>query len=187
MIGPRRILFLVAVAVLVLSRDVTLAAAAPDDDRAIVGVVLRDFGGWKEATFGELEGVLLLDPVSRADHLSVGDVRSLARNISDQISNDLIEAFIERNRSAISIASLVSGSSWARLREPTKEDTYPPNLPKDAKAIGSLTLPGISGDGDRALVMIRHSWSIHSAVVTYVLAKQSGAWRITARDQAVFL
>ena len=187
MILARQTLPWAAVVVLVLPRYLAVAAPGPEEDRAIVAVALHDFASWKEATFGELEGVLLLDPTSQADHLSVADVRSLSRNISNQIGNDLVEAFLKRNQSAVSVAPLVSGSAWARLRAPSEEDTYPPNLPKGAKATGSLTLPGISADGARALVMIRHSWSIHSAVVTYVLSKQSGVWRVTARDQAVFL
>lgn len=160
----------------------------PEDDKQVISVALRDFANWKGATFGNLEGVLELDPQSNTDLSGSADaVRSWARNVSSQVNDELIGAFIRRNQSAVPIAGLIAGCPWARIREAPSKDELPWNLPKGAKAMGSLTVPGFSSDRHRALLLIKHSWSIHGAIVTYVLSRQSGAWKVVARDQAVFL
>lgn len=184
----RSLLFAVLATALVSNSHRALSANNAEEDRAIIAVVLQDFANWKDVTFGDLEGVLELDPLSGADpDASADSIRSWSNKISKQVGDDLIEAFIERNRSAVPIAPLISGSPWARLRQPRPKHAYPWDLPKGAKATGSLTLPGISADGARALILIRHSWSIHGAVVTCLLSKERGVWHIAAKDQAVFL
>lgn len=160
----------------------------PEDDKQVISAALRDFYNWKGATFGNLDGVIELDPRSKADLTGSADgVRSWARNISTRMDAELIGAFIRRNQSAVPIAGLIAGCPWARIREGSSTDELPWKLPKGAKAAGSLTMPGFSADGRRALLLIQHSWSIHGAVVTYVFARESGAWQVVARDQAVFL
>jgi hypothetical protein len=159
-----------------------------DDDRAIVETILHDFANWRDVTFERHHGVLDLNTMSRADpNASPDTVRSWSMHISNQIGDDLIDAFIDRNHSATSITPLVSKSRWARLHGARPHDPDPWDLPKGIRAIGSLTLPGISADGTRALIQIHHSWSIHEAVVTHLLSKQRGVWHITARDQIVFV
>ena len=149
---------------------------------------MEDFANWKQATFGELEGVLELEPDSEANpNATAQEVRSLAPEIQNHLDNDVVDAFIERNRSAAPVASLFSGSRWARLRRPTPNHSYTFGPPDGAKAIGRLALPGFNADGSRALVQIHHSWSIHGAVVTYVLSREQGKWKVVAQDQAVFL
>jgi hypothetical protein len=184
-----RVLFLIlAVASIVCSETRADTVDTADDDRAIFGVVLHDFANWKDVTFERHYGVLELNSMSRVDpNASADAVRSWSVHISNQIGDDLIDAFIDRNHSATSITPLISKSRWARLHRATPHDAEPWELPKGTKAIGSLTLPGISADGTRAFIQIHHSWSIHEAVVTYLLSKQHGIWNITARDQIVFL
>jgi hypothetical protein len=161
----------------------------PQDDRQVVSVALQDFAAWKEATFGELSGVLEVDADSTAEpKLSPEDMASLAPNIASHLDAELIAAFIRRNKSAAPVAELIAGSPFARIRDPQASEDLFPNLPKGAKAVGSLTLPGFSADGLRALLQLHHSWSIHGATVTYVLSRgKDGAWHVVARDQAVFL
>jgi hypothetical protein len=162
--------------------------ADPETDRAVIAVVLKDFAGWKGATFGNLEGLLELDSNSKANpDETPEEVKSLAPEISNELDKNLVAAFLQRNKSAAPVGSLISGSPWARLRQPASRDIEPPELPEGAKAIGSLTLPGLSENGARALIQIHHTWSIHGAVVTYVLSKEQGSWRVVARDQTVFL
>jgi hypothetical protein len=187
MIQARSVPLVIATLTLVLSGGCTPATTDSENDKAIIAVALQDFANWKDVTFGNLEGVLELDPVSDTSLASRDAIRSWSAHISNQVGDDLIDALIRRNKTPVSIGPLISDSRWARLRDWKKEDAYVRNLPKDAKAVGSLTLPGISADGLRALVLIHHSWSIHGAVVTYVLSKQSGAWIVTAKDQAIFL
>jgi hypothetical protein len=162
---------------------------APDDDKLVVSAALQDFSSWTEATFGELSGVLEVDADSKAEpKLSAQDVKDLAPNIASHLDAELVDAFIRRNRSAIPVTALIAGSAFARIRAPQNSDDPFPNLPKGAKAVGSLTLPGFSADGLRALLQLHHSWSIHGATVTYVLSRdKGGAWHVIARDQAVFL
>jgi hypothetical protein len=177
-----------AAALFSCAQDRSPAPAGPDVDKAVIAVVLEDFANWKEATFGELEGVLELKPDSLANpDETAQNVRALASEITDHLDSEAVDAFVERNRSAAPVASLISGSQWARLRPPTAADTYSLGPPDGAKAVGYLTLPGYSADRSRALVQIRHSWSMHGAVVTYVLSREQGHWKIVARDQAVFL
>jgi hypothetical protein len=140
--------------------------ADPQADRAIVAVVLKDFANWKDATFGQLEGVLELDRNSKVNSDEAPEqVKSLAPEISNELDKDLVAAFVQRNRSAVPVASLVSGSPSARQRQPGLRDLDLPELPKGAKATGSMTLSRFSEDGSRAFIQIHHSWSIHGAVV----------------------
>lgn len=179
---------LTAAALISCAQDRSPAPTGPDVDKEVIAVVLEDFANWKEATFGELEGVLELKPDSLANPDGTAqNVRALASEITDHLDNEAVDAFVERNRSAAPVASLISGSQWARLRQPAAADTYSLGPPDGAKAVGYLTLPGYSADGSRALVQIRHSWSMHGAVVTYVLSREQGHWKVVARDQAVFL
>ncbi len=158
------------------------------EDKAVIAVVLKDFAHWKEATFGNLEGFLELDPLSDArSDATARDVKSLLPEIAEKISDDLVAAYIERNKVAVPVTALIADSPWARIRKPASKDAAPWNLPAGAKATGSLSLPGYSADGSKALILINHSWSIHGAIVTYVLSKQGDRWDIVARDQAVFL
>jgi hypothetical protein len=184
-------IFLPAVAAAALiscTQDRSPAPTGPDVDKAVIAAVLEDFANWKEVTFGELEGVLELKPDSLAnpDGTAQG-VKALASEITDQLDDEAVAAFVERNRAAVPVASLFAGSRWARVRPPTATDAYSLGPPDGAKAVGYLTLPGYSADGSRALLQIRHSWSMHGAVVTYVLSREQGHWKVVARDQAVFL
>jgi hypothetical protein len=177
-----------AAALISCAQDHRPAPTGPDVDKEVIAVVLEDFGDWKEVTFGELEGVLELKPDSLANpDATAQDVRALASEITDYLDNEAVAAFVERNRAAAPVASLFSGSQWARLRQPTSPETFSLGPPDGAKAVGVLTLPGYSADGLRALVQIHHSWSMHGAVVTYVLSREHGHWQVVARDQAVFL
>jgi hypothetical protein len=177
-----------AAALISCAQDRSPAPTGPDVDKAVIAVVLEDFANWKEATFGELEGVLEVKPDLLADPDGTAqNVRALATEITNHLDSEAVDAFVERNRSAAPVAPLISGSQWARPRQPTAPDTFSFGPPDGAKAIGSLTLPGYSADGSRALVQIHHSWSMHGAVVTYVLSREQGHWKVVARDQAVFL
>jgi hypothetical protein len=162
----------------------------PEDESQVVSVALQDFAGWKEATFGDLSGILVVDANSQAEpKLDLEGMRSLAPNVPSYVDAELVDAFLRRNRTSVPVAALIAGSPWVRVGEAsTRQELFPDNLPKGAKALGSLTLPGFSADGLRALLLIHHSWSIHGATVTYVLSRtKGGAWRVIARDQAVFL
>ena len=180
---------LVAAAALIsCGQDHSPTPTGPDVDKAVIALVLEDFANWKEVTFGELEGVLELKPDSLAnpDGTAQG-IKVLASEIADQLDDEAVVAFVERNRSTVPVASLFAGSRWVRVRPPNVTDTYSLGPPEGAKAVGYLTLPGYSADGLRALLQIRHSWSMHAAVVTYVLSREQGHWKVVARDQAVFL
>ena len=177
-----------AVALISCGESPQVPETPPTDDTAIVEVVLRDFANWEDVTFGNLKGVLALDPVSAdMSEATFEGTQSQASNISDHLSKDLIEAFLKRNRSTTSIASLVEGSQWARIYQLPPESSYMAPPPQWAKATGALTLPGYSRDRSRAFLKLHHSWSIHLAVVTYVLEMRDGTWRIVAKDQAVYL
>jgi hypothetical protein len=184
--------FLVAVLTVLLiscDQDRNFAAVGPEADKAVIAVVLKDFANWKEVTFGELDGVLVLEPDSEANpDATPEDIRSLASEISEELDDEVVATFIVRNRSAAPVTSLFAGLPWARLQQPAaKEATFSFVPPDGAKAVGSLTLPGFSKDGSQALVQIHHSWSMHGAVVTYLLSKKNDTWQVVARDQAVFL
>lgn len=189
----RYLFFLLALSATLLASCVrdhesSARSASSEADAAVIAAALEDFANWKDVTFGELEGVLELESSSSADpHATVGDIKALAPEISGQLDDEIVSAFIVRNRSPLSMASLFSGSRWARPQPPGSKNIYRFGPPDGAKAVGSLTLPGYSADGSKALIQIHHSWSIHGAVVTYVLSKNDGTWRVVARDQAVFL
>lgn len=158
------------------------------DDQAVVSVVPHDFAEWKEVTFGNRDGMLALDPFStELSSQTLLDIRKLIRPISGEVSDKLIAAFLERNKSMATIAPLVVGSPWARIETSARDDEPFPKLPDWAKATGSLTMPGFNANRTQALIQISHSWSIHGAVITYVLSNRDGKWRIDAKDQAVFL
>lgn len=162
-------------------------STVPADDSAIAEVVLKDFAEWKEATFGEQTGVLAVAPTSMAQpQLTPERVVDLAPNIRGQVTQELAAAFVERNKVAAPVAPLLAGTRWAEVR-PIDTTADPRDLPPGIKASGHIALPGINADDTAALVQISHTWSMHGAVVTYVLSKEQGAWRIVARDQAVFL
>ena len=154
------------------------------DDRAVVAAALADFVAWKEVTYGKHEGILSVDPLSAAwPDATAQYVRAHASELEDQLGNELVEAFVERNRIAAPITPLLPDPAWAHA---PNASTWP-RIPEGAKATGSLSLPGYSADGSRALLQIHHSWSIHGAIVTYVLTKKDGAWTVTGRAQIVFL
>lgn len=160
----------------------------PNNDALVVAVVLQDFGNWKEATFGELEGVLALDAQShKLPYSDVAGVLAVAKSAAAHIDEALAQAYVTRNQAPVPIDSLVSRSRWARIRPPPPTDRPDWDLPNWAKATGSLGLPGYSTDGQRAMLQLHHSWSMHGAIVTYVLALKEGQWVVVVRDQAVFL
>jgi hypothetical protein len=182
-----RLTFVAAIVVFLASCEARNRTPAPsaETDRAVIAAVLADFSHWENAVFGRLEGVILVDAFSPANPQATPDgIRSVAPNITAQMTDDLVESFVDRNRSAVPIAPLLKRSEWARIRE-SPEPTW--EMPKGVKATGSISLPGYSADESRALVQLHHSWSIHGAVVTYVLLKKNGAWRVVSRDQVVFL
>jgi hypothetical protein len=157
------------------------------DDSAIADVVLKDFAEWKEATFGEQPGVLAVAPTSMAQpDLTPEQVVNLAPNIRGQVTPELAAAFVEKNKVATPVASLLAGTRWAEVRT-IEAAADRRDLPPGIKAIGHFALPGINAAGTSALIQISHTWSIHGALVTYVLTKEQGTWRIAARDQTVFL
>ena len=164
-------------------------AAAPSvtDERAILAVVLENFAKWDKATFGEQTGVLEVASSTRAQpELNSERVMHLARNIRAQVTEELAVAFVQRNLAAAPVASLTSGSRWVKLRDTKDPFGDLRDLPAGVKAVGYLTLPGIAPSGDAALVQLNHSWSIHGAIVTYILAKTDAGWKVVARDQMVF-
>jgi hypothetical protein len=170
------------------SQDRKQQTLNPETDRAVITAALRDFAGWKDVTFGELEGVLELSPSSEANpDATIENVKSLALNIEGDLDKEIVTSFIERNKSTVSIAHIVSELPWSRLEKPNSSDTYTFAPPDGAKARGSLTMPGYSADRSKALLQIHHSWSMHGAIVTYVLSNKTGTWQVTARDQVVFL
>jgi hypothetical protein len=157
------------------------------EDSAIAEVVLEDFAKWKEATFGAQRGVLAVAPTSLArPGLTPDQVADLAPNIRGQVTQELASALVERNKVSAPIAALLASTHWAKVHSVAAPD-YPRELAPGIKASGHIALPGISTDFTSALIQISHTWSMHSAVVTYVLTKERGVWRIVARDQVVFL
>ena len=185
---PQALLGILAIALSACERDVASPVSGPETDRAIVAAALKDFVNWKEATFGELEGVIELEQNSMANaEATPQTIRSLAHEASAKLSDDVIASFIERNKSPTVVTPLFSETPWARPKQPSSEDVYDWELPKGAKAKGSLTLPGLSADRKHALIQIHHSWSMHSAIVTYALSFENSGWQISARGQAVFL
>lgn len=168
--------------------DEAKLARVSDDDRAIVTIALQDFFHWDEATFGHLQGALAVKAKTQSSSGgTVEELRDLAPNIRARISDEVAKAYLERNKVAVRSADLVKDSPWVRLLPANKQNATAFDLRPNAKAVGSFTLPGIDVTGTEALIQIHHSWSIHGAIVTYVLAKQDGTWRIVARDQTVFL
>ena len=158
------------------------------DDRAVLEVALCDFAAWKGPTFGELEGVLALDPLSAEPiYRTLSDTRQIIEPISDLVSDELILAFLERNAVRSDATSLVSGTPWARIYTAGEESRLNGILLDGAKALGSISMPGFNAGRSRALVQFNHSWSIHRAVVTFALSKQDGTWKIQGRYQTVFL
>lgn len=159
-----------------------------DQDRAIVAIVLQDFVRWDDATFGRLKGVLAIKQrtISRRDE-TVEGIRALAPNIRSKISDSIARAHLSRNTISVNTAEVVRDSAWVKLMPENQQNAFPFTLPPNVKAEGSFTLPGIGNNGTRAIIQIHHSWSIHGAIVTYVLSKKNGTWQVIARDQAVFL
>jgi hypothetical protein len=161
--------------------------ALPVDDSTIADAVLKDFAEWKEVTFGEQSGVLAVAPVTMSQpELTSEQVVDLAPNIRGDVTPELAASFIERNKMATSVTPLLAATRWAQIR-PIDTTADPRDLPPGIKASGQISLPGFSADRKSALIQISHTWSIHGAVVTYVLAAEKGAWHIVARDQVVFL
>jgi len=159
-----------------------------DEDRVVLAAALEDFAKWKKATFGKFNGVLAVEPQSRRlPDATVESVMSLASNIRSKIEPALALSFVDRNRIGTDVASLIAGSRWAQPYVRPEGD--PPRWqepPAGAKAFGQLTLPGYSTNGSEAIVQLHHSWSVHSAVVTYLLVRKGAGWRVVARDQAVY-
>jgi hypothetical protein len=161
--------------------------AVPDiaTDRAVIAAALADFVQNNSRLLGRTPGTILLDPMSQANpETTAEDVRAYAPEITVALSADLVDSFVERNRSPASIAPMISGSEWASLRGGEKP-TW--DLSPGVKISGALTLPGYSADGSRALLQFLHSWSIHTAIETYVLHRKNGVWTVEAKDQLVFL
>jgi hypothetical protein len=159
----------------------------PQDDSVIAEAALKDFSEWKEATFGEQTGVLAVAPSSMAQpDLTSDRVLKLASDIGEKVTPELAAAFVKRNRESMPVTSLLAGTRWAQVRE-IDTNADPRDLPPGIKASGHITLPGVSADGTLAIIQISHTWSVHGAIVTYILAKEGSSWRVVSRDQAVFL
>jgi hypothetical protein len=160
----------------------------PRDDQIVVALVLDDFAHWKEATFGDLDGVLVVDAMSQVEtDVSGWKDEGVSAAIAAQVDDALLAAFVIRNKVPGPVLGLIDGSPWARIAKPRSDDDFFPNLPEGAKAVGSLTFPAFNKTRTKAFILIHHSWSIHGADIAYVLSKQEGQWRISGRDQRVFL
>ncbi len=158
-----------------------------DTDRAVFTAALAHFERWKGVTFGQLTGVLEVELSTEVNpNATTKSVRALAQNISPFLESSLIESFIARNKASVSISPFILGLPSIRLRQKFTDEKHSYGPPVGAKAIGSLTLPGYSKNGFLALLQIRHSWSEHLAIVTYVLANKKGNWVILARTQVVY-
>jgi hypothetical protein len=156
-------------------------------DRAVVLAALEDFAKWDGATFGPNRGVLAIDASARITlDSTIETVRAMAPKIRGTLSEELVSAFLQRNRKSSPSFELVDGSPWAKPKPPELDISMRPELPVGIKAVGSFTFPGFSKDGSLALLQIHHSWSMHGAIVTYVLARDPSTWRILARDQVVY-
>ena len=159
-----------------------------NEDRAVILVALEDFAVWDQATFGNLKGVLSVASQTAAPKdLSVESVRREASRIDDAFDDGLAAAFVARNQSAVSSTPLIVNSSWAQKLPENWEYNSGRLPPVGAKATGWITLPGFNNDRTRALLQVRHSWSIHGATITYVLERTDGHWRVAARDQEIYL
>ena len=180
--------FFLSLSALVFSQDAKIEHRISDEDRAIVAIALQDFYRWDGATFGHLKGALAVksETIATPD-ATIEELKSLAPNIREKITDAMAKAHMERNAVAVRSDELLKDSAWAKLLPADQQNASPFDLRPNAKAVGSFTLPGISNTGTEAVIQIHHSWSIHGAVVTYVLAKANGTWRIVARDQTVFL
>lgn len=78
-------LFVSTVAALISCSQDRASPANRSVDEAVIAVVLEDFANWKQATFGELEGVLELEPDSEANpNATAQEVRSLAPEIQNR-------------------------------------------------------------------------------------------------------
>jgi hypothetical protein len=164
----------------------TLSSA--DDDRAVWAAALQAFWKWDDVTFGKLKGVLAVEPNSYAyPNLTAKSVRDMAPQIQKNVSDQLCNAYAARNHTSVPIYTLIKGMTGFQKYDPSQDPHIPSLRPIGAKAIGSVGLPAYSTDGKTALLEIEHSWSIHGAVVTFVLKKERGIWRVVARDQRVFL
>jgi hypothetical protein len=187
-----RVTTIVAVCALVSSAmagDQRQPQSSQNQDQAVIAVALENFAKWKKATFGEFKGVLAVEAKTLAKpDTSAEEVFLLAPNIRTKFELQLAAAFAERNHDATDALPLFQGSQWAQTYvRPTGDPPRWQLPPAGVKAVGQLTLPGYSPDGAKALVQLHHSWSVHSAVVTYILVKDGSGWRVAARDQSVAL
>jgi hypothetical protein len=185
-----RNLFILSFTVLVASTalgDSDDAKTGPVRDRAVVLAALEDFANWDKATFGPNRGVLAIDSSAGiALEATAETIRAVAPKIREKLSDELVASFLARNREGVPSFQLVDQSAWAKPKPDGLDILTRPELPEGIKAVGSFTFPGFSGDGTRALLQIHHSWSMHGAIVTYVLARKDAKWRVVARDQMVY-
>jgi hypothetical protein len=156
-------------------------------DKAVITAALENFSQWKSATYGIQEGVLEAAPNSLViSRQEMNGIKSFSDIIKNYLTDDIVDSFMQRNKSASPIAALISGSPSVRLQQ--SPHTTPPDwLPDGVRATGSLTLPGFNADGTRAFVEIHHSWSVHGAITMFILSLDQGQWKVIARDQMVFL
>lgn len=162
----------------------------PEMDREIATIVLADFKNWKDVTFGNFEGVLEVQELTRANPtLTQEDVMLLANEVAHHLNKEAIRSFIKRNEIAQPVDALILGVNDVLLRKQTVVDgyEYEMSLPDGVKSTGSLTMPGYGEKGLFAMIQINHRWGEHGAIVTYALSKKSGKWQIIGRGQIVFI
>lgn len=156
-------------------------------DRAVVLAALEDFAKWDKATFGPDRGVLAIDTSARIElDPNTETIRAVAPKIRQRLIDELVKSLLARNRDTKPTFALVEKSPWAKPKPDGLDIHTRPELPNGIKAIGSFTFPGYSKDGALALLQVHHSWSMHGAIVTYVLARKESRWIVVARDQMVY-
>ena len=183
----RELLVLASIAALAANSVHAANDAAPDTrDRQVLSVAVADFIGWEGATFGKLKGSFGVRVTTTADsNPSASSMRIECPRQTTGVDSPLVTAYFERNQKSVPVERLIHGLPFLELYSPPAGVQAGPSMPTRFKAVGSVTLPGYSADGTRALLTLRHSWSVHAAVITYVLRKQGARWGVLCRNQTV--